>query len=188
MPKLPILALFPLLFVEAAAVFEDLTLENRDQELDAGEAGDGWPSAWRQARLYSAVDYVQADRVRRLLMEEMDRLFSKVDILCGPLYGESIDLVAATNFTGHPGLTFRVGYIESATRAILGTVPDPEGTKSRVTQNIAMHGRLFEEGKMLALARALESRFDVWRGRPPVDCPTIYTRSVPCQERSLRRA
>ena len=83
--------------------------------------------------------------------------------------GESIDLVAATNFTGHPGLTFRVGYTDSPTRAILGTVPDPSGPKSRVTQNIAMHGRLFEEGKMLALARVLESHFDVWRGRPPVD-------------------
>jgi Asp-tRNA(Asn)/Glu-tRNA(Gln) amidotransferase A subunit family amidase len=169
LPKLPILAMFPMLFVETAAVFEDLTLEDKDEELNAGEAGDGWPSLWRQARLYSAVDYVQADRVRRLLMQGMDRLFSEVDILCGPLYGESIELVAATNFTGHPGLTFRVGYTESPTRAILGTVPDPAGPRSRVTQNIAMHGRLFEEGKMLALARVLESRFDVWRGRPPVD-------------------
>ena len=81
MPKLPILAMFPMLFVETAAIFEDLTLEDRDEELHAGEAGDGWPSLSRQARVLSAVDYVQADRVRRLLMLEMDRLFSEVDIL-----------------------------------------------------------------------------------------------------------
>jgi len=167
MPKLPIMALFPLLYVEAAMVYEDLTLENRDEELNAGEAGDGWPNAWRQTRFLSAIDYVQADRVRRLLMEGMDEIFAKVDVLCGPLYGESIELVAATNFTGHPGLTFRVGYVESPTRAIMGTVADPKGPRHRITQNIAMHGRLFEEGKMLALARALEAKYDVWRGQPP---------------------
>ncbi|HJS75076.1 MAG TPA: hypothetical protein VJ921_12370, partial [Vicinamibacteria bacterium] len=56
-----------------------------------------------------------------------------------------------------------------------------------VTQNIAMHGRLFEEGRMLALARVLESRFDVWRGRrPPVD-GTDQRASVPCQRRYARR-
>jgi Asp-tRNA(Asn)/Glu-tRNA(Gln) amidotransferase A subunit family amidase len=168
LPHLPVTALIPLLFVEAAAVFEDFTLEQRDDQLVAGEAGLGWPHVWRQARLYSAVDYVQADRVRRLVMIEYDRLFERIDVLCGPLYGESIELVAATNFTGHPGLTFRVGFSETPTRTILGAIADPAAARVRVTQNIAMHGRLFEEGAILGLARALEEKLGVWQERPPV--------------------
>jgi hypothetical protein len=37
-----------------------------------------------------------------------------------------------------------------------------------VTSNISLHGRLYEEGKMLALARALEEKLDVWHIRPPI--------------------
>ena len=75
----------------------------------------------------------------------------------------------AMNFTGHPGLGVRAGFVETATRG-LGTVPlDPGGPKHRVTQNVAFHGRLYEEGKMLAVARALEARLGVAAERPPVD-------------------
>lgn len=167
LPDLPYMALVPLLYVEAAAVFEDLTCNGQDQQLVFGEAGLGWPDVWRQARAFSAVDYVQGDRVRRLAMTAFDRLFESVDLLCGPLYGDSIELVVATNFTGHPGLTLRVGFNESPTRTIFGGVTEANAPTHRVTQNIAIHGRLFEEGKMLALARAIEARVDVWRERPP---------------------
>ncbi len=168
LPDLPYMALLPLLYVEAAAVFEDLTFNDQDEQLVFGEAAPGWPTIWRQARLYSAVDYVQADRVRRLVMGEFDRLFEKVDVLCGPLYGESIALVAATNFTGHPGVTFRAGFTESPTRSLHGSALDAAGPRVRITQNIAMHGRLFEEGSMLALASALEQKLGVWREGPPL--------------------
>jgi Asp-tRNA(Asn)/Glu-tRNA(Gln) amidotransferase A subunit family amidase len=94
-------------------------------------------------------------------------LFESVDLLCGPLYGDSIELVVATNFTGHPGLTLRVGFNEMPTRTIFGAVVEASAPTHRVTQNIAIHGRLFEEGKMLALARAIEERANVWRERPP---------------------
>ncbi len=144
------------------------TFNDQDEQLVFGEAAPGWPTIWRQARLYSAVDYVQADRVRRLVMGEFDRLFEKVDVLCGPLYGESIALVAATNFTGHPGVTFRAGFTESPTRSLHGSALDAAGPRVRITQNIAMHGRLFEEGSMLALASALEQKLGVWREGPPL--------------------
>lgn len=166
LPDLPYTALVPLLNVEAAAVFEDLTFNGQDEQLVFGEAGPGWPNVWRQARLFSAVDYVQADRVRRQAMMAFDRLFESVDLLCGPLYGDSIDLVVATNFTGHPGLTLRVGFKESPTRTIFGSVADASGPTHRVTQNIALHGALFEEGKLLALASAIEERLGVWLERP----------------------
>ncbi len=169
LPDLPYAAMIPMLYAEAAAVFEELTLTGRDEELVAQKITEpSWPSSWREVRLLSAVDYIQADRFRRQVMMVMDEIFESVEVLCGPLYGYSIALVAATNFTGHPGLTMRVGFDDSPTRTIYGAPMDIDGVKHLITENITFHGRLFEEGKMLALGRALEERLNVWRERPPV--------------------
>ncbi len=128
----------------------------------------GWPNNWRKARLMSAVDYLQIERFRRQVMEATDEIFARVDMLFAPTYG-AFELVVLTNFTGHPGLTMRCGLEESPTRSIHFTTEDPDGPKHRVTSNVIFHGRLFEEGKMIAVARALEERLDAWRERPPVD-------------------
>ena len=64
----------------------------------------------------------------------------------------------AMNYTGHPGITLRAGLDQSPTRSA-GPVPDdPQGEPHTITRNVAFHGRLFEEGKIIALARALEER------------------------------
>ena len=79
------------------------------------------------------------------------------------------DVLMAMNFTGHPGLSFRSGLDKSPTRTISFVPANPEGPAYTITQNVSLHGRLFEEGRMLAVARALEERLDVWHHRPPVD-------------------
>ncbi len=165
LPDLPYSALIPNLYVEAAMVFEDLTLSDRDDVLGNQDA---WPNGWRQARLLSAVDYLRIEQLRRHVMQIMHEMFGRVDALFGPTYG-SFDLIVITNFTGHPGLTLRVGFTQSATRS-LGTLPAPgsDAAKHTITQNVALHGRLFEEGKILALGRALEAKLNVWQRRPPV--------------------
>lgn len=165
LPDLPYLSFIPNLYVEAAMVFEDLTLSGQDEVLGNQAA---WPNPWRQARLLSAVDYMRAEQLRRLAMQNMHELFGRVDAVFGPTYG-SFELVVLTNFTGHPGLTLRVGFAERPTRA-LGVLQPPgadEGLHT-ITQNVAFHGPLFGEGKILALGRALEAELDVWRRRPPV--------------------
>jgi Asp-tRNA(Asn)/Glu-tRNA(Gln) amidotransferase A subunit family amidase len=165
LPSLPYGALIRNLMVEAAAIFEELTLSGKDELLPTSGTG-GWPNEWRQARLMSAVDYLQLERFRRQVMLEMHRIFGQVDALFGPTYG-SFDLVLVTNYTGHPGMTLRAGLIESPTRPFV--VPaDPNGPKHTVTHNVAFHGQLYQEGKILALGKALEERLDVWRHRPPV--------------------
>lgn len=167
LPNRPYFALINNLMVEAAAVFEELALSGRDRELPEDNA-TAWPKSWRQARFLSAVDYLQFERLRRQVMIDFGTIFERVDLLFGPTYG-SFELLMAMNFTGHPGLGVRAGFVETATRG-LGTVPlDPGGPKHRVTQNVAFHGRLYEEGKMLAVARALEARLGVAAERPPVD-------------------
>lgn len=165
MPNRPYFALINNLMVEAAAVFEELTLTGRDRELPVDNAS-AWPHSWRQARFLSAVDYLQFDRLRRLIMDDFRGIFDRVDLLFGPTYG-SFELLMAMNYTGHPGLSMRAGFVETPTRGLAPAVPiDPNGPKHRVTQNVAFHGRLFEEGKMIAVARALEEKLDVWQPHP----------------------
>ena len=163
LPPFPYAALIPNLYAEAAAIYEALTLDGRDDQLPP----EGWPNAWRQVRMLSAVDYLQAERLRRHLMHEFHRIYSDVDALFAPTYG-SFELLMAMNYTGHPGITLRAGLDRSPTRSA-GPVPDdPQGEPHTITRNVAFHGRLFEEGKILALARALEERLGVHHHRPPL--------------------
>jgi len=166
LPDRPYSALIQNLYVEAAAIFEEFTLAGRDDLLPP-ETPSSWPDSWRQIRLLSAVDYLQTERLRRQIMVDMHHLFSQVDALFSPTYG-NFDLVVTTNFTGHPGISFRAGLSSSPTRALGPGPVDPNGSPHTITQNVAFHGRLFEEGKILALARALEAKLGVWHHRPPV--------------------
>jgi Asp-tRNA(Asn)/Glu-tRNA(Gln) amidotransferase A subunit family amidase len=166
LPTRPYFALINNLMVEAAAVFEELALSGRDRELPEDNASS-WPESWRQIRFLSAVDYLQFERLRRQVMIDFQKIFERVDLLFAPTYG-SFELLMATNFTGHPGLSLRAGFLETATRGLGPTAIDPAGPKHRVTQNVSLHGRLFEEGKMLAVARALEARLGVAGERPPI--------------------
>ena len=165
LPKIEIGALIDICYVEAAAVFEPLTLSGEDDHLST----QAWPPDWRRARLLSAVDYLQIERYRRQVMEQMQALFETVDVLFGPTYG-SPDLLLTTNFTGHPGLTLRAGLIECPTRSMqverFFVSDEPGGAKHTITRNVAFHGRLYEEGRMLSLARRLEQALGVVHRRP----------------------
>jgi len=168
LPDLPYTTLLDNLFVEAAAVFEELTLNGQDALLVNKE---GWPLNWRKARLLSAVDYLQIERFRRQVMQQMHALFETVDVVFGPTYG-SFDLFLIMNYTGQPGVTLRAGFAASPSRSMVVenffSPADAHGPTHLITRNVTFHGRLFEEGKMLAVARALESRLGVWQRPPPI--------------------
>ncbi|MBV8144495.1 MAG: amidase [Gammaproteobacteria bacterium] len=164
LPDLPNSALSEILDVESAAVFEELTLSGKDAELIV----QSQPQSWREARLLSAVDYLQKERLRRQIMQQMHERFRTVDVMFGPTYG-SYDLFMVANFTGHPGLTLRAGFVESPSRSSPEKYlapADPNGPTHTVTRNVTFHGRLFQEGTMLAIARALESKLGVWQRHP----------------------
>jgi len=172
-PDLPYDALMNLLFAEAAAAFEELTLENRDDELSWQEPA-AWPNAFRKARFLSAVDHVQLDRLRRRVMQDMDAAFSKVDAIIAPcLVGPMLTI---TNFTGHPALVMRSGFRQSETRGSLTLVrtrprqvSPAKGPTFIVPHAICVHGRLFDEGTILRIGKALEREFAVWDRRPPLE-------------------
>ena len=100
-----------ILFAEAAAAFEELTLSGGVDQLKV-QVPDAWPNIFRQARFLSAVDFVQADRLRRSVAQEMARIFSQVDLLLVPSLRD--EMLTISNFTGHPSLTFRAGFVEVA--------------------------------------------------------------------------
>jgi Asp-tRNA(Asn)/Glu-tRNA(Gln) amidotransferase A subunit family amidase len=100
LPKLPYGAMTALLTAEAAAAFDDLTLSGRDKLLTEQGVED-WPNAFRVARFYPAVEYIQANRARSLAIQQVSALFEKVDIIVAPSSGTQL---VATNLTGHPAL------------------------------------------------------------------------------------
>ena len=171
LPDLPYGALMNVLYAEAAAAFEDLTLSGLDDTLTWQDEG-AWPNTFRKARFLSAVDHVQLDRLRYQVMLALDGLFGEVDAVIGPFM--TGPMLVASNFTGHPCIHLRAGFLDLGTRgaASLGAgklttgEPDRAGRLFRVPQGISLWGRLFEEGPLLNLAMALERVLGVATLRP----------------------
>jgi Asp-tRNA(Asn)/Glu-tRNA(Gln) amidotransferase A subunit family amidase len=169
LPDWPYPSLNVVLFAESAAAFEDLTLSHGVDALKM-QVPDAWPNTFRQSRLLSAVDFVQADRMRRSVAEEMARLFSQVDLLLVPSLRDEVLTVA--NYTGHPSLTLRAGFVEVG-KARNDWAPDPAHPmptftpKRRVPHGVTLVGRLFDEGTLGTAGIALERALGVSAERPP---------------------
>ena len=167
-PDWPYDSLDLILFAEAAAAFEDLTLSGKLDELKA-QVPDAWPNIFRQSRFLSAVDFVQTDRFRRKVAQEMARVFSEVDLLLVPSLRD--EMLTITNFTGHPSLTLRAGFVE-VSQARSDWAPDPEhplptfSPPRRVPHGVTLIGRLFDEGTLGRAGLALEKAFSVFGERP----------------------
>jgi len=158
-----------ILFAEGAAAFEELTLSGGLDQLKM-QVPDAWPNSFRQARFLSAVDFVQADRMRRKVAMEMARVFSQVDLLLVPSLRD--EMLTLTNFTGHPSLTMRAGFVE-VSEARSDWAPDPANPlpkfspPRRVPHGVTLIGKLFDEGTMGRAGLALEKAFGVVGERPP---------------------
>lgn len=171
LPDLPYGTLIQVLFAEAAAAFEELTLSDRDDELVWQDKG-AWPNAFRKARFLSAVDHVQLDRLRYRVMEAFDATFRDVDAMIGPFM--TGPMLVATNFTGHPCLHLRAGFLETPTRSDpslaggkldIGSAAETEKA-FEVPQGISLWSGLFDEGRLCNLGMALEAELGVADRRP----------------------
>ncbi len=168
-PDLPYDSLINLLVAEAAAAFEDLTLSDKDDQL-TWQDPDAWPNTFRRARFLSAVDHVQLDRLRYRVVQAMDEIFSKVDVLIGPM--DTGPMLVASNFTGHPCLHLRAGFADLPARARpslsssrskwRAAAPNP----CRVPQGISLWAGLFSEGPILNVGTALEAALGGAEERP----------------------
>jgi Asp-tRNA(Asn)/Glu-tRNA(Gln) amidotransferase A subunit family amidase len=119
------------LSTEAAAAFDDLTRSEgiKDPSLNT------WPNSFRTHRFVPAVEYIRAQRIRTLLMREMDALMSQYDVFLSPTGGASL---AITNLTGHPAVAVRAGFVANAPLMLMVT------------------GRLYDEATTLRVALAHE--------------------------------
>src|SRR5690348_1469615 len=169
LPDWPYDSLNVLLFAEAAAAFEELTLSGKDNELKV-QTSDAWPNLFRESRFLSAVDFVQADRMRRKVAQEMARLMSGVDLLLVPSLRD--EMLVIGNNTGQPSLTLRTGFVHIS-EARSDWAPDPAhplprfDPPRRVPYGVTLIGRLFDEGTIARVGLAMERTLKVAHERPP---------------------
>jgi Asp-tRNA(Asn)/Glu-tRNA(Gln) amidotransferase A subunit family amidase len=169
LPDWPYDSLNLILFAEAAAAFEELTLSGQADQLKV-QVPDAWPNLFREARFLSAVDFVQADRLRRKVAGEMARVMSQVDLLLVPSLRD--EMLVISNNTGHPSLTLRTGFVQ-VSEARSDWAPDPAhplpkfSPPRRVPHGVTLIGRLFDEGTIARAGLALERSLNVASERPP---------------------
>jgi len=140
LPELPVRALSFVLNAEAAAAFDELTRSGKD-DLLVRQVKRAWPNVFRQARLIPAVEYIQANRIRTLLMQEMSEKMKGIDVYVAPSFGNNNLLL--TNLTGHPTVVVPNGF-------------DEKGSPT----SISFIGDLFQEAKTLRIAKAYQDATD----------------------------
>ncbi len=130
----------PLLEAEAAAAFDELTRSGRDKLLTAQGPND-WPNSFRTSRFIPAVEYINQNRARTLLMEKMAAALKDVDVVVAPTFGAQLTI---TNLTGHPAVILPNGFRAG------------DGTPTSLT----FLGQLFGEAKLCRVAKAYQDATD----------------------------
>jgi Asp-tRNA(Asn)/Glu-tRNA(Gln) amidotransferase A subunit family amidase len=143
----PVSALRIILHAEAAAAFDELTRSNQDDLLVRQTRGS-WPNAFRRSRFIPAVEYIQANRARTMLMGAMDVVMDGIDVFVTPSFGRGVLLT--TNLTGHPAVTLPNGFEEDGTPV-----------------SISFIGSLFGEAALLAVAKRYQDATGFHLERPP---------------------
>jgi Asp-tRNA(Asn)/Glu-tRNA(Gln) amidotransferase A subunit family amidase len=147
LPDFPTQSLSFVLQAEAAAAFDELTRTNKDDKM-VRQVQNAWPNVFREARFIPAVEYINANRARTLLNQKMAKLMETIDVYLIPsFYGDNL---LRTNLTGHPCVV----------------VPNGFNNKGRPT-SISFIGDLYEDGNVLAMAKAYQETTDWHKQYPP---------------------
>ncbi len=163
LPELSVSAMRPIIRAEASAAFEEITTNGLIDTLKYyGDNRRG--TQGRVTRFLSAIDYVNMERYRRIVMEKMNTFFNDIDVLISPNYAGG--LLTITNYTGTPQLIFRAGFIETPTRTVFGSTPNENGPKHKVPVGFSVYGPLYGEGPMIRVAKAMEEKLGAAQDRP----------------------
>jgi Asp-tRNA(Asn)/Glu-tRNA(Gln) amidotransferase A subunit family amidase len=147
LPELPYLS--PILAAESAAAFDELTRNNQDDLLER-QIKNAWPNKFRESRFIPAVEYIQANRKRKILIEEMkSKVFSKVDVYLNPSWGGTS--LTITNYTGHPCMVLPNGFLKGKPTSITVT------------------GNLYMESQVISLSHFIQSKTDFHRRHPTLN-------------------
>lgn len=146
LPKYPISSLAFVLTAEAAAAFDETTRSNQDDRM-VRQIKDAWPNYFRGSRFIPAAEYLQANRLRRIIIDEMQKLMDSIDVFIAPPFeGDNLLL---TNLTGHPSVVLPTGF----------------NAKGRPV-SITFVGRLFDEATLLSVAKAYQDATDFHKKHP----------------------
>ena len=150
LPNLPVNDISFILDAEAGAAFDVLTRSGK-VDLLARQGKDNWPNIFRASRFIPAVEYINANRIRYLLIQEMEKMFdeNKIDLYLAP--SDEGDNSLVTNLTGHPLVVVPNGFINNNHPA-----------------SITFVGRLFDEGKILEVAKAYQDATGYQLKHPPM--------------------
>jgi Asp-tRNA(Asn)/Glu-tRNA(Gln) amidotransferase A subunit family amidase len=148
LPNYPLRDISFVLSTESAASFDALTRSNRD-DLMKQQGADAWPDTFRERRFVPAVEYLQAQRLRYLLIQDTAKVFDKVDVILAP--SQSGRSLLLSNLTGHPCVVL------------------PNGVnKAGTPTSICFLGRLFGEGELLAVAKQYQDATDFHLKHPTI--------------------
>jgi len=148
LPDYPINDLAIMLSAEAGAAFDELSRSNKD-DLMVRQIKNAWPNSFRASRFIPAVEYINASRVRTLLIQGMQKLMSIIDFYVAPSWEGDNNLL--TNLTGHPCVVLPNGFSDN-------------GTPTSIT----FIGRLFDEGRLIAFAKLYQDTTDFHKKHPPL--------------------
>jgi Asp-tRNA(Asn)/Glu-tRNA(Gln) amidotransferase A subunit family amidase len=148
LPDLPVDDLGFILSAEAGAAFDEIT-RNRKVDLMVRQTRDAWPNVFRASRFIPAVEYIQANRIRYEIIQEMEKVLSGVDVYISPSFGGSNLLL--TNLTGHPSVVLPNGFNEKGSPV-----------------SITFMGKLFDEAKLLAVAKVYQDSTGFHLKHPPL--------------------
>jgi Asp-tRNA(Asn)/Glu-tRNA(Gln) amidotransferase A subunit family amidase len=146
LPAFPVNDLAIMLSAEAGAAFDELTRSNKD-DLLVRQIKNAWPNSFRASRFIPAVEYINASRVRTLLIQEMQKLMNTIDLYVSPSWEGDNNLL--TNLTGHPCVVLPNGFSDN-------------GTPTSIT----FTGRLFDEGRLIAFAKLYQDATDFHNQHP----------------------
>lgn len=147
LPVLPYRDMIIILGAESGAAFEDLTLSNRD-DLMVKQDKNAWPSGFRSSHFIPAIEYIQANRARAILIEELNKKMKGLDAFIAPAFGQNL---VATNLSGHPCVVL------------------PNGFRNGLPTSITFTGQLFGEGKLLKIAEAYQRAGDFHKKQPSLN-------------------
>ena len=147
LPEFPTSSLSFLLNVEAAAAFDEMTRNNKDDEL-VRQVKWAWPNVFRTARHVPAVEYIQANRARMILNQKMSELFKNIDVYVVPSFWG--DNLLRTNLTGHPCVVLPNGFNEKGSPT-----------------SISFIGDLYKDGEVIAVSHAYQRGTGWHKEYPP---------------------
>ena len=132
---------------ECAAAFDEFTRNGLDDQMTRQGKYD-WPNSFRVSRLMSAVEYVNANRHRYLLMQQVNELMQQYDVVICPNFGGNQS--AITNLTGHPVIVFPTGF-----------------NKFQLPTSITLVGKLYDEATIISIAKAYQTATN-WNKLHPI--------------------